>query len=680
MEMSQQMQLATMEAMGQQAAAAAPQGCPAADVAALLQQAAPAGAQADLLAMAQNQQLAAGQQILGGVDAQLLQQQLQQLNPLGGLLGAQAGLGLGALPGFQLPAAGALPGAADQTAQLLQAMQAAQAAAQGLLAIPGAANLTALAAAGLPGLAAPAAASVAAPNQEVNLQIHGLPLSWTDSEIATFFSQFGEVFSARALPAQPGKSTLSGMVRMALAEANWVIQHLSGNVETARTVGLPGPVTIQVVDELGREIARRASSGPEVPLQTCEVEESDNLYVKGLPGDFDDDKLAQVFGQYGTVTQTKVLPPKPLPDKSILKVSGFVRMSSVEEAKQIITTLNGQIPNGLNARVTIGFAGDGVPLVHKLAKKLANGEDLHQGIIRAYNFERRNGFITCDEVYKQSNCEVYAHHNVMDRAHAGPGDTCIFVVYWKNEKPQAALPLLRVCARTVDGQTRYALKGWYRGISDPETGVGAVESADLRTVLAKETVVPKEIAQAVNPGWVCFNAKLEKIGIDGLSGPSAYIPVVVAMESCHEAWKPEPADLTKTWEIGPAPGKGGSKGNGARLKGKGDDDDALSSLGKGFGKLGKAMFGKLGKSWEDGDAWWEQMQQMFMMMKGKKGKLMEGKGMDSKGAEKGMDWKGMGDGKGGASGPSMDMPAAWRKRPAEDDFSSGWQVKSFRTE
>mmetsp|Transcript_43688 Transcript_43688/g.100835 ORF Transcript_43688/g.100835 Transcript_43688/m.100835 type:complete len:668 (+) Transcript_43688:141-2144(+) len=667
MEMSQQMQLATLEQAIEQQVGVAQQGLPAADVAALLQQvAAPAGAPADLLNMAQQPQLAGMQpQLLaGGADAHLLQQ-LQQLNPLG-LLGAQAGLGLGAMPGFP-----GLPGAGDQTAQLLQAMQAAQAAAQGLLAMPGAANLSALVA-GLPGLAAPAAPA-ATPNQEVNIQIHGLPLSWTDSEIATFFSQFGEVFSARALPAQPGKSTLTGMVRMALAEANWVIQHLSGNVETARTVGLPGPVTITLVDELGREISRRASSGPEVPLQTCEVEESDNLYVKGLPGDFDDDKLAQVFSQYGSVTQTKVLPPKPLPDKSILKVSGFVRMSSVEEAKQIITTLNGQIPNGLNARVTIGFAGDGVPLVHKLAKKLANGEDLHQGIIRAYNFERRNGFICCDEVYKQSSCEVYAHHNVMDRAHAGPGDTCIFVVYWKNEKPQAALPLLRVCARPVDGQTRYALKGWYRGISDPESGVGAVESADLRTVLGKETVVPKEIAQAVNPGWVCFNAKLEKIGIDGLSGPSAYIPVVVSMESCHEAWKAEPADLSKTWEIAPAPGKGGSKGNGSR-KGKGDDDDTLSSLGKGMGKLGKAMFGKLGKSWEDGDAWWEQMQQMFMMMKGKKGKLMEGKGsMDGKGMDKSF------DGKGGMIAPPTDSPAAWRKRPAEDDGGAvGW--KSFRTE
>eukprot|EP00971_Amphidinium_carterae_P090066 1783105-Amphidinium_carterae.1 len=79
------------------------------------------------------------------------------------------------------------------------------------------------------------------------------------------------------------------------------------------------------------------------------------------------------------------------------------------------------------------------------------------------------------------------------------------------------------------------------------------------------------------------------------------------------------------------------------------------------------MFGKLGKSWEDGDAWWdaqfspfascleregtwggfpslvrwEQMQQMFMMMKGKKGKLMEGKGsMDGKGMDKSFDGKG----------------------------------------
>jgi len=73
-----------------------------------------------------------------------------------------------------------------------------------------------------------------------------------------------------------------------------------------------------------------------------------NLYITGLPADMDQAWLKSVFGQYGTVFSSKVLPMKAGKHTA----SGFVRMPE-EDGKKVVDELNGQIPEGLRTPITV---------------------------------------------------------------------------------------------------------------------------------------------------------------------------------------------------------------------------------------------------------------------------------------------------------------------------------------
>ncbi len=62
-----------------------------------------------------------------------------------------------------------------------------------------------------------------------------------------------------------------------------------------------------------------------------------NLFVGSLPWSVNDEQLAQIFGEAGTVVSAKVITER---DSGRSKGYGFVEMSSDEEAKKAIDTLN----------------------------------------------------------------------------------------------------------------------------------------------------------------------------------------------------------------------------------------------------------------------------------------------------------------------------------------------------
>jgi len=72
----------------------------------------------------------------------------------------------------------------------------------------------------------------------------------------------------------------------------------------------------------------------------------DNLYVKGLPEEFDTDAVNQFFGACGTVVQAK----------SLGNGAALVRFSSVEEATMVKDAMNGQQPMGCNQPITIDYS------------------------------------------------------------------------------------------------------------------------------------------------------------------------------------------------------------------------------------------------------------------------------------------------------------------------------------
>jgi len=82
-----------------------------------------------------------------------------------------------------------------------------------------------------------------------------------------------------------------------------------------------------------------------------EPQQSDNLYIKGLPGTADEAFVEQIFNQYGTVTNCRVLKKGDGPN-----CHAMVRFSSVEEAANIISTLNGGMLEGFSSALEISYA------------------------------------------------------------------------------------------------------------------------------------------------------------------------------------------------------------------------------------------------------------------------------------------------------------------------------------
>ncbi|MEI6169616.1 MAG: RNA-binding protein [Candidatus Saccharibacteria bacterium] len=64
-----------------------------------------------------------------------------------------------------------------------------------------------------------------------------------------------------------------------------------------------------------------------------------NLFVGSLPWSVNDEQLAQIFAEAGTVDSARVITER---DTGRSKGFGFVEMASDDEAKKAVETLNGK--------------------------------------------------------------------------------------------------------------------------------------------------------------------------------------------------------------------------------------------------------------------------------------------------------------------------------------------------
>merc|ERR1711972_496004 len=87
---------------------------------------------------------------------------------------------------------------------------------------------------------------------------------------------------------------------------------------------------------------KSGDSGPAPP--------NTNIFISELPADIDDEKLATVFGQYGTVTWSKVMASKGKPTSAAI-----VEFGDIEEAKWVVENLNGNLAQGISTPLNIMF-------------------------------------------------------------------------------------------------------------------------------------------------------------------------------------------------------------------------------------------------------------------------------------------------------------------------------------
>jgi len=81
-----------------------------------------------------------------------------------------------------------------------------------------------------------------------------------------------------------------------------------------------------------------------------------NVFINALPPEVDDNMLVKIFGQYGIVTWSKVLPNHGMPTGAAI-----LEYASPFEASWVVENVNGNIPEGLTTPVNVQFkrAGGG---------------------------------------------------------------------------------------------------------------------------------------------------------------------------------------------------------------------------------------------------------------------------------------------------------------------------------
>eukprot|EP00401_Gymnodinium_catenatum_P038055 CAMPEP_0117488644 /NCGR_PEP_ID=MMETSP0784-20121206/16622_1 /TAXON_ID=39447 /ORGANISM="" /LENGTH=720 /DNA_ID=CAMNT_0005283339 /DNA_START=37 /DNA_END=2197 /DNA_ORIENTATION=+ len=435
-------------------------------------------------------------------------------------------------------------------------------------------------------------------DEGTTLYVRGLPTDVTEEKLHEVFGQYSMIMSCKVLPVAPGKNSAAGFVRMAEADAQWAIENLNGSVPT----GLDDAIMVQLAGDKGKGDGKGKDGKGMGELMTAEVEESDNLYVRGIPGETTEETLQQVFGQLGTVTSVKLLAPQDKGfDKGKCKGKGkgkaacLIRMGSPAEAKIVMELLDGKPLPGTYSNLIVRYSGDGVPLVQKALKKIQTGDTLHVGQIRCYDAEKKHALIVDEDVAAYGCGEVFAAHQIVAQSRAGPGDTVIYFVHWKGNSAHAAPPMMRIGAEHTEAKPDFALKGWFKGVADPTKGFGFLQCPDLTTLFGKDTYVNKDLAMAGTIGYVRFNARLIRDRND-----NSLKPHVTHMEPCEEDWKTIPADLSMTRESETVKPKGKSKGKcgggdgwgggaaGGYSKGDwgGGESETVKPKGKSKGKCG----------------------------------------------------------------------------------------------
>jgi len=129
--------------------------------------------------------------------------------------------------------------------------------------------------------------------------------------------------------------------------------------KTGRTIGY-GFVHFET-DEDGRR-AIEALNGKQMGERSLKVVRSNppkhktsstNIYIESIPLDWDDAKLSEMFNEYGTITQARVLMDR---DTGKSRGVGFVHYKTCEEARAAIDAVNDTLPNGAKKVLQVKFA------------------------------------------------------------------------------------------------------------------------------------------------------------------------------------------------------------------------------------------------------------------------------------------------------------------------------------
>ncbi|KAJ4701722.1 Polyadenylate-binding protein [Melia azedarach] len=167
-----------------------------------------------------------------------------------------------------------------------------------------------------------------------NVYVKNLSELTTDDDLKRTFGEYGTITSAVVMRDGDGKSKCFGFVNFENADdAAKAVDALNGKKFDDKEwyVGKAQKKSEREVELKGRfEQAMK---------ETVDKFQGLNLYVKNLDDSIDDEKLKELFSEFGSITSCKIMRDP----SGISKGSGFVAFTSHEEASRALAEMNGKM-------------------------------------------------------------------------------------------------------------------------------------------------------------------------------------------------------------------------------------------------------------------------------------------------------------------------------------------------
>lgn len=167
-----------------------------------------------------------------------------------------------------------------------------------------------------------------------NVYVKNLSESTTEDDLKKIFGEFGIITSTAVMRDADGKSKCFGFVNFDDPDdAARSVEALNGKKFDDKEwyVG-------KAQKKYEREMELKGKFEQSLK-ETADKFEGLNLYVKNLDDSISDDKLKELFSEFGTITSCKVMRDP----NGISRGSGFVAFSTAEEASKALTEMNGKM-------------------------------------------------------------------------------------------------------------------------------------------------------------------------------------------------------------------------------------------------------------------------------------------------------------------------------------------------
>ncbi|KAK4599356.1 hypothetical protein RGQ29_009429 [Quercus rubra] len=167
-----------------------------------------------------------------------------------------------------------------------------------------------------------------------NVFVKNLSEVTTDEDLKNIFGEFGAITSAVVMRDADGRSKCFGFVNFESADdAAKAVEALNGRKHDDKEwyVG-----KAQKKSERELELKGRFEQSMK---ETVDKYQGLNLYVKNLDDSINDEKLQDLFAEFGTITSCKVMRDP----NGISRGSGFVAFSTSEEASRALDAMNGKM-------------------------------------------------------------------------------------------------------------------------------------------------------------------------------------------------------------------------------------------------------------------------------------------------------------------------------------------------